>query len=318
MVSIIVPVYNVASYLDSCVDSALQLSVDAEVLLIDDGSTDGSGALCDRWAQRDSRVRVIHRENGGLSVARNTGLQQARGEFVLFLDADDQLDVAETQRLLAQIGENDTVVLGLYTRFYDDGRCEPERCDGFRSVLGDRPVEELLAAVPADGAECYMVAVRFLCRRTFLLENDLLFLPGIYHEDEQWTQRLLCHAKRIRVTDCVFYRYRQRAGSITDRVTAKYLYDCCEIIRCAQTLAAAFPQRAGYLRCRMGMLYLNVLIHVQTMGSDRQALLQQLRQLRACGSYMTGRIGTPARLSMAVLGIGCTARMLAFARKLVK
>ena len=318
MVSIIVPVYNVADYLDSCVDSALQLSVESEVLLIDDGSTDGSGQLCDLWAQKDSRVRVIHRENGGLSAARNTGLQAARGEFVLFLDGDDMLEPEQTLQLLQQLQEGDNAALGLYTRFFEDGRCEPERCEGFLSVLGEQSVERLLAAVPGDGSSCYMVAVRFLCRRDFLLRNDLLFLPGIYHEDEEWTQRLLCHLERIRVTDREFYRYRQRAGSITDGVKAKHLHDCCRIIRRAQALAEAFPHRAGYLRCRMGMLYLNVLIHVQTMGSDRKELLQQLRQLRVCGSYMTGRIGTLARLSLAVLGIGCTGHLLALARKLVK
>lgn len=318
MVSIIVPVYNVEEYLNACVESALKLTVDAEILLVDDGSTDGSGALCDAWAQKDNRVRVIHQENGGLSAARNTGIRNAKGEYLLFLDSDDLLNAAETERLLVQLGEHTDVALGIYENYYED-RLERENCEALLTVLGDRPTEEMLAAVPADGSSCYMVAVRFLCRRSFLLEHDLLFLPGIYHEDEEWTQRLLCRAPRVLVTDCAFYYYRQaRAGSITANVKAKHLYDSLRIIREAQALEVAFPQRAAYLRHRMGMLYLNAMIHVQSMGDETAALLQQLRQQRGCAGYMTGRIGTPARLCTAILGVGATTHLLALARKLTK
>ena len=317
MVSIIVPVYNVEKYLNSCVESALKLTAEAEILLVDDGSTDGSGALCDLWAQKDSRVRVIHQENGGLSAARNTGIQNAGGEFVLFLDSDDLLEPGETERLLAQLGETTDVALGIYDKYYD-GRLERESCEGFLSVLGERSTEAVLAAVPADGSSCYMTAWRFVCRRSFLLEKALFFLPGIYHEDEEWTQRLVCRAERILVTDCAFYRYRQaREGSIVNTVKAKHLLDSCRIIRLARELERSFPARAVYLHRRMGMLYLNALIHAQGMA-EKTALLQQLRQLRFCAKYMTGRIGTPARLCVAVLGVGVTGRLLAAARKLTE
>ena len=90
--SVIVPVYNVAAYLPRCVDSLLeQNGVELEILLVDDGSTDASGSICDGYAARDSRVKVIHKENGGLSSARNAGLDAAEGEYLTFVDSDDYL-----------------------------------------------------------------------------------------------------------------------------------------------------------------------------------------------------------------------------------
>ena len=91
-VSVIVPVYNVKPYLEKCVDSILVLKErDLEVILVDDGSMDGSGAVCDRYAEKDARVSVIHQANGGLSAARNSGLLAASGEYVCFVDSDDYL-----------------------------------------------------------------------------------------------------------------------------------------------------------------------------------------------------------------------------------
>ena len=320
MVSIIIPIYNVEAYLDACVASALQLSTAAEVLLVDDGSTDGSGALCDGWAQKDSRVRVIHRENGGLSAARNSGIQAARGSHVLFLDADDLLDSAETDRMLSHLTDDTQVLMGLYDNYFaEEDRCEREQCQGFLRLEGTVPTRQFLQAVPRDGASCYMTAWRFVCRRDFLLENDLLFLPGIYHEDEEWTQRLLCAASHVTVTHCVFYKYRQaREGAITSHVKAKHLLDSCRIICLARSLEEKHPQHSGYLRQRMGMLYLNGLIHAQSMGADKKEIMAQLRSLRSCARYMTGRIGTPARLCVAVLGVGMTAKLLALAQRIVK
>ncbi len=321
MISVIVPVYNVESWLDACVQSALELKTDVEVLLIDDGSTDGSGALCDQWAQQDGRVKVIHQNNRGLSEARNTGIRSARGSHVLFLDSDDLLDPEETDRMLGQLTDSTDVLLGLYDNYYTDThRCERENCRGFLKLSGDTPVEDLLKAVPRDGSSCYMVAVRFVCRREFLLKHDLLFFAGIYHEDEEWTQRLLCTAERVLVTHCVFYRYRQgREGAITSGVKSKHIFDCFTIIRRAQALAQQHPDRAAYLNSRMAQLYLNNLIHLHSLsGGERKQALEQLGQLRPCARHMTGRIGTPVRLCMGVLGIRVTCALLGLARKLVK
>lgn len=110
--SVIVPVYQAAEYLDCCVESILaQTFSDLELILVDDGSTDGSAARCDRWAAADSRVRVIHRENGGVSAARNMGLDAARGEYVAFVDSDDWVEPQMYENLLAAAREYDCAVV---------------------------------------------------------------------------------------------------------------------------------------------------------------------------------------------------------------
>ena len=94
LISVIVPVYNVEKYLAKCIDSIIaQTYTNLEILLVDDGATDSSGAICDEYAQKESRIRVIHKENGGLSDARNRGIAEARGEYLGFIDSDDYIDV---------------------------------------------------------------------------------------------------------------------------------------------------------------------------------------------------------------------------------
>ena len=92
MISVIIPVYNVSSFLPRCLDSVLRQEHILEIILVDDGSTDDSGSLCDRYAAKDSRITVIHKQNGGLSSARNAGLDVARGKYVAFVDSDDFLE----------------------------------------------------------------------------------------------------------------------------------------------------------------------------------------------------------------------------------
>ena len=107
MISVIIPVYNVEKFLAECVDSVLaQTYTDWEAILVDDGATDASGAMCDAYAAKDPRIRVIHRENGGLSAARNTGLKAARGEYVYFLDSDDYIE-PDTLALLLETAERE-------------------------------------------------------------------------------------------------------------------------------------------------------------------------------------------------------------------
>ena len=188
-ISVIIPVYNVEKYLDRCVSSALSLSFDTEVVLVDDGSTDASGEMCDEWAKQDSRVRVIHQKNAGLSSARNAGIAAAEGDYILLLDSDDFLDPAETDRLLSSIDADAELAVGLYRLYFEKG----ERFENEPSLppllYGKQSRNELLRRIPRDGSSFYLAAVRFIVRREWLIENDLYFFVGIYHEDEEWSAR---------------------------------------------------------------------------------------------------------------------------------
>ena len=126
MISIVIPVYNVKDYLATCLESvAAQTCSDFECLLVDDGSTDGSGAVCDAWAARDARFRVIHQRNQGVSAARNAGLAQARGSYLTFIDSDDWVDTGYLQALHEAIeAAGSELVVGGLTREYADGSTE--------------------------------------------------------------------------------------------------------------------------------------------------------------------------------------------------
>ena len=115
-VTVIIPVYKVERYLDACVESVVRQSyADLEILLVDDGSPDGCPALCDAWAEKDPRIKVIHRENGGLSAARNSGIDAAMGEFLLFVDSDDLLEPDAVRRAVdaQRLQDADLVIFNL-------------------------------------------------------------------------------------------------------------------------------------------------------------------------------------------------------------
>ena len=138
MISVIVPVYNVEKYLRQCLDSVLaQTYRELEIILVDDGSTDGSGAICDEYATRDSRIKVVHQQNGGLSSARNAGLDLATGEYVAFVDSDDYIHETMLELLYQALVENnaDTVI------------CNFERVDEKGDVISVRSLQPLANGV---------------------------------------------------------------------------------------------------------------------------------------------------------------------------
>ncbi len=316
-ISIIIPVYNVKEYLEECVASVLKMQAEKEILLVDDGATDGSGDLCDALSKAHGEVSVIHQKNGGLSAARNTGIRHSTGDFLMFLDADDFIDPAQTDAMLRDLTPETQVAIGLYQNYYAaEKKAEPESCEAFLRLDGLVPVEQFLQAIPADGQTCYMIACRFLLRREFLLEEELFFLPGIYHEDEEWTQRLLCAAPAVQVFHRYFYYYRQaREGAITSTVKSKHLNDGLQIIERAEKLLQTLPEdseRTRYLRQRVANIYMNSMIHVYRFPvQEREAILQQLKKYqKLCVPNLPGKIGKAAGLCVRLMGLNATCRLL--------
>lgn len=321
MVSIIVPIYNVEKYLDACVTSCLALREAFELLLVDDGSTDGSPALCDAWAAKDGRIRVIHQRNGGLSAARNSGILAAKGEYLLFLDADDFLDPGETDALLRELqAGGDPLGLGLYREYYEaEDRHVPEDPSAIAGFSGSTPLGRFLEAVPRDSESLYMIACRFLPRRQFLLDNGLLFTEGLYHEDEEWTARVFCRAESIFVTKHYFYEYRQaRSASITAKVKPKHVRDKMTILNTLAKLREdAGDAVKNYLSLRMGQMYRGILLYNGLLsGSEHEALLALLRKMKPlCLPYVSGRSGRIMKLLVNVFGVKGACLLLAAVKK---
>lgn len=220
--SIIVPVYNVRRYLRRCVDSLLCQDIEKdqyEIILVDDGSTDGSENLCDLLAISESNVFVVHQVNQGLSSARNTGLDVAKGKFILFVDSDDWIEKYVLKGLLLQMEEDGLDVL----RF---GYRKVEGEEGGITIDSEKkydPTREIWVGtdflIQELGFSCY--AWQFMIRRKLLTEHHLLFRQGIIFEDTEWTPRLLAKASRVSESNLVVYYYFQRNGSITNSAASR-------------------------------------------------------------------------------------------------
>ncbi len=228
-ISVIIPVYKVEEYLDRCVQSVLaQTHEDMEVLLVDDGSPDNCGALCDGYAKKDSRVRAIHRENGGLSAARNTGLDAASGDYILFVDGDDYIapDMAETLLAALESTGADAAVCGV--KCVDDAGNAVRELPPMEAGAFD-PAEIYQRMTFDEWAWRYVSACNRLCRRG--LFAGLRFEEGKLHEDEFLAHRLYDRCKTVAVVADELYYYVQRGGSIMnaaaslgrlDRVQARF------------------------------------------------------------------------------------------------
>lgn len=325
MVSIIVPVYNVECYLNTCVESILKLKTEIEVILVDDGSKDKSGMLCDQWAKRDSRVNVIHQKNGGLSVARNTGIRNANGEYIMFVDSDDFINPEETDKMLFAQRLKPDCIIGLYRNFFEkENRFEKENSDCLLQMNGLRQVDIFLKNIPRDGQSCYMVAVRFVVRKDIMLKNSLFFLPGIYHEDEEWTQRLLVSINNVYVSNCFFYEYRiGREGSITSQVRSKNIYDRFNIMERLQKniLHIGLSEvKKAYLNDRLAQLYLSNMIDCRILkGTERKQVVKKLQCFeKEVSQYLSGYLGKSVAISQRIIGVSNTCYLIKCVYKCIK
>lgn len=216
--SVIVPVYNTEAFLATCLDSILsQTGVTMEVIIVNDGSTDSSADIIQQYAIKDSRIRCEYQTNQGLSVARNTGLRSAKGEYVLFVDSDDWLLPDSLRYYLDVAHRKDAdAVVGIVSIYYENGTV---RFWSFDADLHNRqPVmsgEEYLNSVVQSRRFAPMVYTYF-CRRSMLEQYDLTFEPGLIHEDELWTPHMLLRAGAVTFGTMPHYAYRRRtSGSIT-------------------------------------------------------------------------------------------------------
>jgi glycosyltransferase involved in cell wall biosynthesis len=219
-VSVIVPVYKVEQYLEQCVDSLVKQTLsEIEILLIDDGSPDRSGELADRLAETHAKVRSFHKSNGGLSDARNFGIQHARGDFVGFVDSDDWVDAKMFETLLAKATATgaDIVVCGGYNYYEQTNTTTNLKIQAAPGVFGKSVAEspEILDAARS-------LACNKLFRRRLFDKPQNLFPLGQLFEDSAVVYNILDDANRVEMVDKPFYYYRQqRPGAITNSVTPK-------------------------------------------------------------------------------------------------
>ena len=215
MVSVVIPVYNVESYLYRCVQSVLrQTYSDLEIILVDDGSTDGSGELCNQLALTDKRIRVIHQQNQGLSGARNTGIQLATGDHIAFLDSDDEwlLDTGLDMILNKSDVLTDLIFFKI-TDIWNNRRTN--NADYDIGTISNLPNAQAVFAYLIQAQIFRMSACSLLVRRNLLVERNIFFPIGYISEDLQWSLHLWQHAANVKFTNIEFYGYYHRAESLS-------------------------------------------------------------------------------------------------------
>ena len=239
LISVIVPVYKVEEYLDRCVESiAHQTYRNLEIILVDDGSPDNCGAMCDAWAAKDGRIRVVHKENGGLSDARNAGMAVVSGDYICFVDSDDQIHSEYVSWLLRACREHGADIaacdlLCVHSTAIPDAYCEYRS----QAYMPSQAMETLI-----HGHGFRAIACNKLFRRD-LLDGER-FPVGRYHEDEFFTYRILAKAKALAYVDVPLYYYLQREGSIMQTASSRHL-DALD----------AYLERLEFLKNRYSRLY---------------------------------------------------------------
>lgn len=218
MISIIVPIYNSENYLNRCVDSILsQTYTDFELLLIDDGSTDGSGTICDEYAEKDSRITVFHKPNGGVSLARNIGLDNARGEWITFCDADDYVSPSYLENLIAAVDNPEIDLVFNYAIVHCNGKVEKE----------DYPEKEISISEISDlflhnDLIWHTSTWSKLFRRSIIENYNIRYIEDVHiGEDALFLFTYLLKCRRIKVICTCDYNYVIRTtDSLTHRVNS--------------------------------------------------------------------------------------------------
>jgi len=210
LISIVVPVYNVQNYLDCCVKSLISQSYsNIEIILVDDGSTDNCANICDEWKKKDPRIRVIHKQNGGLSDARNAGMAVATGAYIGFVDSDDYIHKDMYRLLYENLLENNSDISACGIElFWDNDSKTKTLTNGFNGTLTAE--EAMLAIINEDKLKQPVWNKLYKTR----LVRKISFPIGKQHEDVFWSYQALGVVKKISVFDTPLYFYRQRQNSI--------------------------------------------------------------------------------------------------------
>lgn len=231
--SVIIPVYKVEDYLERCVRSVLNQSYkDVEVVLVDDGSPDRCPQICDELATEDNRIKVVHKKNGGLASARNEGIMNATGEYLAFLDSDDQWSVEKLGAVMDDgCGSDAEMVLFDTISTYADGHMMKRVSYGlFDGAPKELSITDYYAKIISAG-DFQESACTKIFKRDFIVSNDLLYCLGITGEDSEWMFRVLRKVTKVLVLDTeLFLCTCQREGSIQNSIKAKNIRDVISTI----------------------------------------------------------------------------------------
>ena len=285
--SIIVPVYNVASYLSKCLDSLLAQDLpqnEYEIIVVNDGSTDNSGNIAQQYADKYANITLINQANQGLSGARNTGIKQAKGDYIQFVDSDDYLEANVLGELMEQVKKDELDVLRFnYENVNENGDViNPNKDPKYFVDFSNEVVDGLTFLNNKLGPACY--AVQFIIKKNLLIDNNIIFKSGIYFEDTEWTPRMLLKAGRVASTGAVVYYYLVREGSITKAVNKdkqrKVLEDKILLIQSMKKQYCQNTNAIWYLSMIAGTVLSTIGYIATNFYDEHRVYLRKIKELK--------------------------------------
>lgn len=319
--SVVIPVYNVEKYLNQCVDSILkQTFKDFELILIDDGSSDKCGQICDEYAESDKHVKVIHKENGGLSDARNYGTRIASGQYIIFIDSDDYIASNQFLKKLYEAAEDEPdIILYKYKKYYEDKKKFSEAGFHYPEISVKDKTDKVLTELVKTNS-FYCAAWMKSIKRSLLQLNAIEFQKGILSEDQEWYYHVVLCAKSYVAIDEAFIIYRQRAGSITSTTGSKNIADNIRLLQYWESnlMNARVSEEKRYaLLSSLGKLYSNLLVAFSILEPEsKKKYMEPMEKLAGLLEYSLNIRTQKMRRLYHVFGLKGTLWLLRIARKI--
>lgn len=314
LLSIIVPIYNVEKYLDECISSIITpLMNQYEIILVDDGSQDSSGNMCDFYKNKYDNIQVVHKKNGGLSSARNAGITIARGQYLLFLDSDDKLSEGSLSIIIDEISSKKVDILMGRAMTFDEDNSECNTCniETYMPYMAINDPNKLMLKLDKN-PDFWFAAWLIVIRKSFLLENELFFKEGLMHEDELWVPLVFVNAKSVCLIDYCFYFYRvNRKGSIVSTPQIKREFDKLKIAKTLHKYKCTSLSGSIFLKRRSAALVFGIILSLRKFKNDKRynELISAVRKsiyLMMFGKYI------PFSLFSFVFGPKTTSKLLSF------
>lgn len=307
LISIIIPVYKTEQYIDQCISSILSQTYKyIEVLLVDDGSPDRCPLLCDEYEKKDRRVKVIHKKNGGLSSARNVGVCQASGDYILFVDSDDYWEGCDNLQIIVNAIKNrEDVVVFRYKKYEEiSGRV----VETIESIVdcGYTSQELCIESLVASGIFCASACNKMI-RRELLLDNEFFFREGVTSEDIEWSCRVLLKSRSIGYADVCPYVYRQREDSITTSMQKASIEQLKENIilgiQQCEECSAVSAERVRTAKAYMAYQYTTILFAAHNVrNEDMYPVIHSMKKYRSILEYSRNRRIVFVRRMMKLVG----------------
>ncbi|MDO5558725.1 MAG: glycosyltransferase [Oscillospiraceae bacterium] len=316
-ISLIIPVYNVEEYISECIQSILSQEYhNYEIILVDDGSTDNSAAICDEYSEKYSFIKVIHKSNGGLSDARNAGIDNTDGEFILFIDSDDYIERSSLKKIVNVIDNlnviPDIVFLEGVKIFPDGSIAALDNFINGKSINNNdkNAVLNYIASLSKfPGSVCTK-----LIRRNFLTDNSLYFQKDLLSEDIDWMINALLKAENYGYCESRYYYYRQnRNGSITFSAGLKSVESLLFIISKWSSFQSDHTKEINSV---LAYEYMIMLFNYSKLNkSSKNKVRDSIRKYKYVMNYARTRKTKLVSLSLKILGVDLTSGLLKAAYK---